>query len=365
MVRGLSCNFIKFALFEMKTTNAAAVSSVSSAGEDVGSDCFVRVRKRDFEKLEAEVRTLRELMPKVINCDFIDTIHKGRSLDAFRERSDREQQQQREDCLHIRSRLDVALSECQRERQEKLVLKQQLWECREELQQQKAFYTELGAASCTLLWSASQREETIRDILADGKLEPFLSIAGQTMETFIKFLNDEAKPQQSSNSKEHHLVLALAGVVTNIAAVSCGRDFLSSSAHILLDTLLQLLCLMKPGVFPKLKVLMLMALYNITISGNGLKLISESPGLLPLLCTLLEDPDPEVCLQSLRLLQSLLLEREVMSHMTTDFLSSFPLSRIHHLASSRHPALKQIAQETLEDLASFTNTQTKDPVKEH
>uniref|UniRef100_A0A672SAR4 Heat shock transcription factor 2 binding protein n=1 Tax=Sinocyclocheilus grahami TaxID=75366 RepID=A0A672SAR4_SINGR len=318
---------------------------------DVGSDCFVRVRKRDLEKLEAEVRTLRELMPKFLYCYIV------------KKRSDREQQQQREDCLHIRSRLDVALSECQRERQEKLVLKQQLCECREELQQQKAFCTELGTASCTLLWSASQREEAIKDILA-GKLEPFLSIAGQTLETFIKFLNDEAKPQQSCNSKEHHLVLALAGVVTNIAAVSCGRDFLSSSAHILLDTLLQLLYLMKPGVFPKLKVLMLMALYNITISVNGLKLISESPGLLPLLSTLLEDPDPEVCLQSLRLLQSLLLEREVMSHMTTDFRRSFPLSRIHHLASSRHPALKQTAQETLEDLASFTNSQTKDSEKE-
>ncbi|XP_050973115.1 heat shock factor 2-binding protein isoform X2 [Labeo rohita] len=348
----------------MKTTNTANVSSVSSAEEDVGSDCFVRVRKRDLEKLEAEVRTLRELMPKVINSDVIDTIHKGRSLDAFKEHSDRELQRQREDCQHTRSRLDVALSECQREKQEKLVLKQQLWECREELQRQKAFCTDLGAATCTLLWSASQKEEAIRDILADGKLEPFLSIAGQTLETFIKFLNDEAKPQQSYNSKEHHLVLALAGVVTNIAAVSCGRDFLSSSAHILLNTLLQLLHLMKPGVFPKLKVLMLMALYNITISVNGLKLISENRGLPPLLCTLLEDPDPEVCLQSLRLFQSLLLEREVMSHMTADFLSCFPLSRIHLLASSRHPALKQTAKETLEDLASFTNTQTKDTEKE-
>ncbi|XP_050973124.1 heat shock factor 2-binding protein isoform X3 [Labeo rohita] len=303
-------------------------------------------------------------MPKVINSDVIDTIHKGRSLDAFKEHSDRELQRQREDCQHTRSRLDVALSECQREKQEKLVLKQQLWECREELQRQKAFCTDLGAATCTLLWSASQKEEAIRDILADGKLEPFLSIAGQTLETFIKFLNDEAKPQQSYNSKEHHLVLALAGVVTNIAAVSCGRDFLSSSAHILLNTLLQLLHLMKPGVFPKLKVLMLMALYNITISVNGLKLISENRGLPPLLCTLLEDPDPEVCLQSLRLFQSLLLEREVMSHMTADFLSCFPLSRIHLLASSRHPALKQTAKETLEDLASFTNTQTKDTEKE-
>lgn len=60
-----------------------------------------------------------------------------------------------------------------------------------------------------------------------GKLEPFLSIAGQTMETFIKFLNDEAKPQQSYNSKEHHLVLALAGVIT-----SEGTEFVFTTSSI-------------------------------------------------------------------------------------------------------------------------------------
>lgn len=122
-----------------------------------------------------------------------------------------------------------------------------------------------------------------------SKLEPFLSIAGQTLESFIKSLDDDAKPQQCYNSHEHHFVLALAGVVTSegteivlntnchdifiyyhlkdmrnghfiysfvldVAAVSCGRDFLSSSAHILLATLMQLLGLMKPGVFPRLKV---------------------------------------------------------------------------------------------------------------
>lgn len=54
--------------------------------KDVESDCFVRVRKRDLEKLEAEVRTLREFMPKVINSDFIETIQKGRSLDACKQK---------------------------------------------------------------------------------------------------------------------------------------------------------------------------------------------------------------------------------------------------------------------------------------
>lgn len=41
---------------------------------------------------------------------------------------------------------------------------------------------------------------------------------------------------------------------TDIAAVTCGRDMLSSSAHPLLDTLVKLPPVMKPGVFPKLKV---------------------------------------------------------------------------------------------------------------
>lgn len=112
-----------------------------------------------------------------------------------------------------------------------------------------------------------------------GKLEPFLSVAGQTLESFVKSLDEEQKPQlQNYNSHEHQFVLALAGVITSkdlyvyyhymlcmkhikstdwfadLAAVTCGRDYISSSAHVLLDTLMQLLGLMKSGVFPKLKV---------------------------------------------------------------------------------------------------------------
>lgn len=51
--------------------------------------------------------------------------------------------------------------------QEKLVLRERLWESREQLQQQAEFCTGLGAATCTVLWSASRREEAVRDILAD------------------------------------------------------------------------------------------------------------------------------------------------------------------------------------------------------
>ncbi|TRY59044.1 hypothetical protein DNTS_006176 [Danionella cerebrum] len=339
----------------MKTVHQANVSSLSSAAEGLESDCFVRVRKRDLETMEAEIRTLRELLPEVISGDFLDIMHKGLSADAFKERCSRELQKQNDISRQMRSRLNAALAESQREKQEKVVLKQQLWESREQLQQQRAFSAELGTASCTLLWSVSQREEVVKDMLSDNITVAMPKcMAVQTLETFM-----EEKAEQDQNSQEHHFVLALTGIVTNMAAVSCGRDFLSTSAHTLLRTMLKVLSLIEPGVFPKLKVLMLMALYNVTISVNGLKFISESSGLLPLFCTLLEDPDAEVCLQALRLLQSLLLEREMMSQVMPEFLTSFPLSRIQHLASSKHPSLKQTAQETLDDLAGFTNIQNK------
>uniref|UniRef100_W5KL87 Heat shock transcription factor 2 binding protein n=1 Tax=Astyanax mexicanus TaxID=7994 RepID=W5KL87_ASTMX len=176
---------------------------------------------------------------------------------AVKEQGLQEQKKQQlmQECLHLRSRLEALQAECQKDKEEKIVLREQLWESREQLQQQAEFCTGLGAATCTLLWSASSKEEAVRDILADGKLEPFLSVAGQTLESFVKSLDEEEKPQQQHyNSHEHQFVLALAGVITNIAAVTSGRDFISNSAHILLDTLMQLLGLMKPGVFAKLKV---------------------------------------------------------------------------------------------------------------
>ncbi|KAI4882050.1 hypothetical protein NFI96_007675 [Prochilodus magdalenae] len=144
---------------------------------DLGGDCFVQVRKGDLERLSTEVMQLREFLPKVFSGDFIDSLHKARSLDtqlqhadetlAVKEQSQQEQQQLKQECQHLRSRLEALQAECQREREEKMVLREQLWESREQLQQQAEFCTGLGAASCTLLWSASRKEEAVRDILAD------------------------------------------------------------------------------------------------------------------------------------------------------------------------------------------------------
>ncbi|KAM3871412.1 heat shock factor 2-binding protein-like [Diretmus argenteus] len=317
-------------------------------------DGFVKVRKRDLEKLTTEVMQLREFLPKVLNGDLIETLHKAQAAETMKERIGQEQEQLRQECLHLGSRLDAVQSECQKEREEKLLLREQLWQSATELQQQADFCSGLGASACSLLWSCSAREDTVTQWLSDGKLQSFLTVAAQTLESFVRSLDEEVKAEpEDHNSQEHLFVLALAGVVTNIAAVTCGRDFLSSSAHVLLDTLMKLLELMKPGIFPKLKVLMLMALYNVSINVKGLKYISENSGLLPLIWTLLDDGDWEVCLHSLRLLQSVLLDEEVPLLLVSSPLDPGLLARINQLTSSPQPSLKLTAKQTLEDLQAL------------
>ncbi|KAK9523729.1 hypothetical protein VZT92_017631 [Zoarces viviparus] len=317
-------------------------------------DGFVRVRKSDLERLTTEVMQLRDLLPRVLNGDLIETLQKAQTAQTMKEQLAQEKDQLRQECQHLQSRLDAVQTECQKEREEKLLLREQLWQSGAELQQQADFCSGLGSAACSLLWSCSASEDTVSRWLADGKLQAFLLVAAQTLESFVRSLDEEAKTQtEDHNSQEHQFVLALAGTITNVAAVSCGRDFLSCSARVLLDTLMRILELMTPGVFPKLKVLMLMALYNVSISVKGLKCISENPRLLSLIWTLLDDGDWEVCLHSLRLLQSVLLEEEVLLLLGSSLLDPDLQARVGRLTSSEQPSLILAAQQTLEDLLAL------------
>uniref|UniRef100_A0A3Q3AJ37 Heat shock transcription factor 2 binding protein n=1 Tax=Kryptolebias marmoratus TaxID=37003 RepID=A0A3Q3AJ37_KRYMA len=308
----------------------------------------MRKLKMDLEKLTTEVMQLREFLPRVLN-----------GLCVEKERLIQDQLQLQQECLHLQSRLDAAKSECQKEREEKLLLRNQLWQSGSELQEQADFCSSLGSAACSLLWSCSSREETVTVWL--GKLQSFLIVATQTLESFVKSLDDEMKTQtEDPNSTEHQFVLALVGTITNIAAVTCGRDFLSSSGHILLDTLMKLLELMKPGVFPRLKVLSLMALYNVSISVKGLKYISENNGLVPLIWTLLDDVDWEVCLHCLRLLQSVLLEEDVLRLLGSSLLNPDLRACVSRHTSSVQPNLRATAQQTLEDLQALQQHNVKE-----
>ncbi|XP_042082226.1 heat shock factor 2-binding protein-like [Haplochromis burtoni] len=99
--------------------------------------------------------------------------------------------------------------------------------------------------------------------------------------------------------------------------------------------------------------LMLMALYNVSISLKGLKYLSENQGILPLIWSLLDDGHWEVCLHSLRLLQSMLLEDDVLLLLGSSLLDPDLCARVSRLAASTQPSLRLTALQTLEDLQAL------------
>ncbi|XP_068878019.1 heat shock factor 2-binding protein isoform X3 [Aphelocoma coerulescens] len=313
---------------------------------------FVKVTRRDLERLTTEVMQLRDFLPKIVNGDILGTFQKLDAIESNLEKKEEEIEQLRMDCEHFRARLEMAQADCMREKKEKLDLRQQLNEAKQQLLQQAEYCTEMGAAVCTLLWGVSSNEEAVKSILGASKAVKFFTITAQTMESFVKSLSEDMK-QQDLDSEENQFVLALAGIVTNVAALACGREFLVSSSRELLDTMMHLLGDMKPGLCNKFKVLMLMSLYNVSINLKGLKYISESPGFIPLLWWLLNDPDTEVCLHVLRLLQSVLLEPEVLARSGAEVRETLPFQRIVALSQSRNAELQALAKELLEDLKIF------------
>ncbi|XP_014793527.1 PREDICTED: heat shock factor 2-binding protein isoform X1 [Calidris pugnax] len=321
---------------------------------------------------------LRDFLPKIINGDILGTFQKLDAIESNMEKKEEEIEQLKMDCEHFRARLETAQADCMREKKEKLDLRQQLNEAKQQLLQQAEYCTEMGAAVCTLLWGVSSNEEAVKTLLGGSKAVKFFTITAQTMESFVKSLSEDMK-QQDLDSDENQFVLALAGIVTNVAALACGREFLVSSSRELLDTMMHLLGDMKPGFCTKFKVLMLMSLYNVSINLKGLKYISENPGFFPLLWWLLNgcspwihesvefretmllifliysweiapDPDTEVCLHALRLLQSVILEPEVLSKSASEMRDTLPFQRIIALSKSRNADLQALAKELLEDL---------------
>ncbi|XP_071071091.1 heat shock factor 2-binding protein isoform X2 [Dasypus novemcinctus] len=212
---------------------------------------FVKVRKKDLERLTTEVMQIRDFLPRILNGEVLESFQKLKIVEKNLERKEQELEQLKMDCEHFKARLETVQADSMREKKEKLALRQQLNEAKQQLLQQAEYCTEMGAAACTLLWGVSSSEDVVKAILGGDKALKFFTITGQTMESFVKSLDGDVK---ELDSDENQFVFALAGIVTNVAAIACGREFLVNSSRVLLDTILQLLGDLKPGQCTRLKV---------------------------------------------------------------------------------------------------------------
>ncbi|NWR31785.1 HSF2B protein, partial [Tachuris rubrigastra] len=77
---------------------------------------FVKVRRRDLERLTTEVMQLRDFLPKIVNGDILGTLQKLDAIETNLEKKEQEVQQLRMDCEHFKARLEAAQADCMREK---------------------------------------------------------------------------------------------------------------------------------------------------------------------------------------------------------------------------------------------------------
>ncbi|NXH47000.1 HSF2B protein, partial [Dicaeum eximium] len=77
---------------------------------------FVKVRRRDLERLTTEVMQLRDFLPKIVNGDILGTFQKLDAIESNMEKKEEEIEQLRMDCEHFRARLETAQADCMKEK---------------------------------------------------------------------------------------------------------------------------------------------------------------------------------------------------------------------------------------------------------
>ncbi|XP_078451137.1 heat shock factor 2-binding protein isoform X1 [Lampetra planeri] len=318
---------------------------------------FVKVQQQKLQKLVAETMQLKALLPKVVHGDILQATTKLGHLEMavliVLEDRDKEVEKLRVDCEHLRAKLDIALGDCQKEKEDKLQARRQLSDAQRQLEQQADFCTSLGAVVCTLLWRVSRSEASVQSILVGCKVKEFFTLASQTVESYVKSLPGDFKTE---DGEESQFVLAMAGIVTNIAATACGREYLMSmpGGKTILDVFLQILMELSTGQCIKFKTLILMTLYNVSINTSGLQYLAEKQGMVKLLCWLLEgEQDAELRCQALRLIQSLLLEPGTSQEVADGVRACLPEHFLQSLLANRHVELRDAAKELHEDLQAI------------
>ncbi|KAM8977787.1 heat shock factor 2-binding protein [Pelodytes ibericus] len=300
---------------------------------------FVRVRRRDLDRLTTEVMQMREFLPQILNPELVASIQRLEGAEKALEYKNL-------DCSHLQSRLEAAQEQCLQVKEERLSLLCQLSSLQEQSQQQVEFCSQMGSALCTLLWGVSDKEDAVRSILGGGKVSVFFRLASQTLSSYVESLGEGSA--QDEDSEENQFVLGLAGTITNIAAVSCGREFLATSCKDLLETYICLLGEIRAGTCCRLRVLILMSLYNVSINSTGLSWMSHSLRLISQFQRLLSDPERGVCLHALRLLQSLLVESDILIRFHEEIHKSLP--HIMELTRDCNTEIETAALELLQDI---------------
>nr|XP_058957007.1 heat shock factor 2-binding protein-like [Pocillopora verrucosa] len=323
---------------------------------------FLKVSRADVDQLVTEIMQFKEFLPKVLNSDLVGLYKKLDHCEQELEVLEAENRKLRVELdqmkMHHDSEIEAMkkqnnslLEDGERYKEEKYVLKCQLSEASQQMNDQSDYCSCMGAAVCTLLWRVSRQQESVTSLLGGNKAEEFLQITSRTIESYFDSCagGEEAK----ENSEEFQFVLALVGIITNMAAAAQGREFLvtKDSGRVLIDTFMKVLGGSSAGKNVKMRNLILMALYNVSINMSGLQYITKKRGILGnLMQTIRGESDSELSLNAARLLQSIVMEP---NSLTSEIFDSISLPVLQNLARTAKGELRDTLLEVMSDLQSY------------
>ncbi|MEE6516559.1 hypothetical protein FKM82_026126, partial [Ascaphus truei] len=125
---------------------------------------FIRIRRRDLERLTTEVMQMRDFLPRILSAELVENMQRlsalSLSLDALSVSL-----QQKLGAVSQQSALSLSLDALSVSLQEKLGAVSQQSALEQQLVQQAEYCTHMGSALCNLLWGASNKEEVVRSML--------------------------------------------------------------------------------------------------------------------------------------------------------------------------------------------------------
>ncbi|XP_062612461.1 heat shock factor 2-binding protein-like isoform X2 [Saccostrea cucullata] len=318
-----------------------------SAKED---EDLLLVSSDDLSRLVTEVQQRETVPPKPqATRSSAASLHATEKLKEELKQCRQQIQNDMAEISYLRTRCETAVAECQQEKQENIRLRHDVDSLTQQLSQQSEYCSSLGSACCTLLWRVSKNENTIQSILVGSKVEEFLTLISNTLNSYVMTYKSD---WPDSKSEESQFVHALCGVITNIAACAFGRDFLINNPCGLqvIDTYINVLEQAPNGKSARLKNLIMMALYNISINQKGIKYLSSKRGLIKLLAWLLQDETAtENQVNTLRLIQSL-ISVDYSLNIIHELLEELPKPVLQELGVDKNKEIRELVKDITDDI---------------
>ncbi|KAK3098454.1 hypothetical protein FSP39_019603 [Pinctada imbricata] len=307
------------------------------------------VEKDLLSQLAAEVSQLKINLPKILNKATTSAAAKVERLEEEIKDLHVQNSALKKEVEQWKSKWERTISDSQKDKQENVRLQYDVQELTTQLTQQSEYCSSLGSACCTLLWRVSRVEDSIKSILVGTKVDEFLNLITNTLTSYITAYKEDWPKEESD---ETQFIWALCGIITNIAATAYGRDFLISNQHgkALMETFITVLGEAPTGKSSRLKNLILMSLYNISINQKGIKFLCKQKSLLGILSWLLqEEQDIETKQTTLQLIQSMLSEEGNFS-VVHELAEVLPESILKELSVDKSKEIRELTQEIITDM---------------